>query len=590
MKTAPIYSYSDFAQTHYGGTLYGVPLDLGMGCPHRHADGTGGCSFCPENGARSVILKKMTILEEQIQAGVTFARERYGATLFSAYLQAYSNTFASDAHFRNTCERILQAHPFKAIHLGTRPDCLSEKTLAWLRDLNQQLEVWMELGVQTAHDRTLSRINRGHDWACSRHAILRIQDAGLKFAPHVIVGLPGEGKRDFRHTIQSLATLGMDAIKIHNLHVLHGTQLAKEYAEAPFPVLNEHAYTDVLLDLLRYIPEDVPIMRLTTDSAPEGIIAPQWSMAKEQFRTHLFFHMNQRGIRQGDRCPKGASPQPARPSQTTYAPIVTQDGSVTFWSPHFHEHFHTPSGARSEAERKYIHPANLSEKLQKKDIRLLDICFGLGYNSLASCETAAIDSPHRLEITALEMDRHVVAHAAGCMQHDANTTFDWRACLHDIHTTSQWEHGQSRIRMIWGDARHTITQAHGLFDIIWLDAFSTQRNSELWTVDFFRKIKTHLAPDGVLLTYCSAIPVRAGLMEAGFFIGETTPFGRERGGTVAAHTPEGIITPIPQRDSHLIQTTDRGIPYRDPSGTRTNREILNARQMEILAAKANRTT
>ena len=142
--------------------------------------------------------------------------------------------------------------------------------------------------------------------------------------------------------------------------------------------------------------------------------------------------------------------------------------------------------------------------------------------------------------------------------------------------------------MHWGDARHTVTKIEdSSFDLVFLDAFSTQRNSELWTVDFFRQLKRVMKPDAVLLTYCAAIPVRAGLIDADFFVGETDPVGRARGGTIAAMREADIEIPLPDHEIKMIRETTRGLPYRDPYSVWTNKEILRDRQERILHFKAD---
>jgi hypothetical protein len=140
--------------------------------------------------------------------------------------------------------------------------------------------------------------------------------------------------------------------------------------------------------------------------------------------------------------------------------------------------------------------------------------------------------------------------------------------------------------MHWGDARYTVTQLpEASFDLVFLDAFSTQRNSELWTVDFLRKLKAVMKPDAVLLTYCAALPVRSAMLEAGFFVGETKPAGRQRGGTIAAMRAEDIEIKINPDELKTIQETTRGLPYRDPHSVWTNKEILRDRQERILEMK-----
>ncbi|WP_051305853.1 TIGR01212 family radical SAM protein [Desulfogranum mediterraneum] len=583
MKSARLlYEYRDFLKERYGEVLQRVPLDPGFGCPHRKRSG-GGCSFCPEDGARAVQLGTLSDIREQIRAGVAFAKKRYQAQAFMAYLQAFTNTFTSVQRLEELVALILEQENFRAISIGTRPDCLPEATLAYLSRLQRSLDVWVELGVQTSHDATLERINRGHDWAASRRAIRQLHRAGVSVAVHLIIGLPGETRTHFRQTMEALAELPVDAIKLHNLHIIAGTALAREHKRQPLPLLGEYGYGEILLELLPYIPADRAIIRLSTDTPKEQLIGPCWTMNKGQFRNYLIKQMQQRQISQGmaltspPEQPAADMKQPSPPQ-----PVETEDGSFTFWNPKLKEHYHTLAGARSEAREKYCRPGALKERLKRGRVRVLDICFGLGYNSLTACSQALAEN-RSLEITALEMDRGVVAAAAATLRED-NSRLDWNDCLARLCSQGSWSQDGCSIRLLWGDARHTIGQAEGPFELIWLDAFSTQRNSELWTVDFFRALRPLLAPDGALLTYCAAIPVRAGLREAGFMVGETQAFGRSRGGTIAACSPLATALPLPERDLFLM-TTVRGTPYRDPNATRTNREILRAREEEILQRK-----
>ena len=197
---------------------------------------------------------------------------------------------------------------------------------------------------------------------------------------------------------------------------------------------------------------------------------------------------------------------------------------MTFWNEEYKEHYHTPAGARLEAVEKYIVPSRLEARLQSGDVALLDVCFGLGYNSFAAMNSAAScgkGRAHQLDITALEMDRRVVGAAAKNVQPSERDPFDWRQALQLLHDNGSCSSPNTSCRMFWGDARYTVTKLpEHSFDLVFLDAFSTQRNSELWTVDFFNKLRRLMNPDAMLLTYCAAIPVRSGLMAAGFHVGE----------------------------------------------------------------------
>lgn len=299
-SNAPFLTLRRFFVEAYGAPLHRVPLDLGLGCPNRRPGGTGGCTFCAEDGGRAPQLAGAEGLREQVAAGVAFARRRYGATRFMAYVQAFSGTFAPPERQRQIYEAILQAHPFAALSVGTRPDCLSPETLAVLGDVRRRVDLWVELGVQSAHDRTLRLVRRGHDWACSRDAIQRLAALGIRAVAHVILGLPGETPADWDATADALAALPLAGVKIHNLHVIRGTALADEYGRAPFPVPKEAEYAEGLIAFLRRLPPTFAILRINTDTPADRLLAPRWRMTKGQFRDYVVAEMRRRGVRQGD--------------------------------------------------------------------------------------------------------------------------------------------------------------------------------------------------------------------------------------------------------------------------------------------------
>jgi radical SAM protein (TIGR01212 family) len=217
-----------------------------------------------------------------------------------AYVQAFTGTHAPPDTQRDLFGRILDLHPFVAISIGTRPDCLPDGTLQVLQALRERLDVWVELGIQTVHNATLTRIHRGHSWETSRLAVERLAARGIRTVAHVILGLPGEDRGHYRETARRLAALPLDGIKVHNLHVVHGSDLAAEYEQCPFPLLNETDYADVLIEFLRLTPPNVAVMRINTDTPPDRLVAPVWRMAKGRFRQHVIDTMTRRGVRQGD--------------------------------------------------------------------------------------------------------------------------------------------------------------------------------------------------------------------------------------------------------------------------------------------------
>ncbi len=577
---SPYLQYKTYLRERYGDPLFRVPIDFNLGCPNREADGSGGCTFCNARGSAAVQTFGKDSVEEQMTEAIRFARDRYGAKKYMAYIQAFSATFGPDQQplYRN----LLNAFDFTAVSIGTRPDGLTLEAYDFLAELNQQIEVWVELGVQTVHDHTLKRINRGHDWAASEIAIKKLHELGIKVAVHVILGLPGETAEDFQQTADALATLPIDAVKIHNLHIERGTTLATEDRLEACPTFMEHDFAEHLMDFIRRMPPNIPIMRLTTDTLTENLIAPKWHMTKGQFKDYVIQQMTCREWQQGDLFGN------SKPEIGNLKPKVvsTDDGSITFWNEDYKEHYHTPAGARLEAEEKYLVPSKLKERLAVGDIQLLDVCFGLGYNSLCALNLTKQDASSTLSITALEMDRRVVGAAVKNIQSLETDAFDWKDALSALHANHYYQMPNASCLLHWGDARYTITKLPAAsYNLVFLDAFSTQRNSELWTVDFFCKLKAVMKPDAALLTYCAAIPVRAGLIKAGFFVGETDPVGRQRGGTIAAMREADIEIQLPDHELKMIHETTRGLPYRDPFGVWTNKEILRNRQEKILQTK-----
>jgi radical SAM protein (TIGR01212 family) len=285
----------------YGAPIYRVAVDLGFGCPNRDENGAGGCTFCPPDGSRAVFNKSDNIAD-QVRDGITFVRQRYGSVKFMAYVQTFTGTFAPVAQQRACYEEILSAHPFDALTIATRPDCIDRPTLDLFAELRKRMDLWIELGVQTSHDTTLQRINRGHTWEDSVQAIQQLDDMGITVAPHIIIGLPGENPEHFYKTASQLSRLPIQAIKIHNLHIIRGTQMATDYATNPFPVYDEHDYAEVLIDVLRRLRPDIGILRLNTDTPKQDLIAPRWHMVKTQFLSYLEKQMRATGVCQGDLC------------------------------------------------------------------------------------------------------------------------------------------------------------------------------------------------------------------------------------------------------------------------------------------------
>jgi uncharacterized protein len=572
----PFLSYKDYMHNVYGDALFRIPLDLGLGCPNRNQDGSGGCAFCPEDGARAQQTLNAQSLKQQVDDAIRFAKRRYGAKYFMAYIQAFTGTFASVSQQRKVYSEVLSLFEHKAVAIGTRPDCLDDETLDYLVELNKQEEVWVELGVQTANDKTLEMVNRGHNWDDSKQAIMKLSALGIKIVAHVIIGFPGETAADFQHTAEELAKLPVDGIKLHNLHIIKGTKLAQMYEKQPFKVMNEFEYADVAMDFIRRMPGGIPIMRVCTDTDEANLIAPVWGMNKSVFLNYLTLQMKMLGYYQGELLQKNSAVFREDVSQRI---VKTDDGSVTFWSDDFKEHYHSKNGAYLETMGKFINPSGLSDMLKSRDVRLLDICFGLGYNSLAAVNEAT-KGGHCLDITALEIDKRVVYNSSKSMA-DIFDSIDEKEILDDLVNKSKYFNQNISVEILWGDARHSVKSLTEKYDIIFLDAFSSQRNAELWTVDFFNCLAGVISKDGLLLTYSTALPVLSGLIEAGFYVGESEGGEKLRGGTVASLSEDMIKIPVDEKRLELIRNSTKGIPYRDKKLSAPSREILKNRGKEI---------
>ena len=231
---------------------------------------------------------------------IAFARERYGAARFMGYCQAYSGTYGALSRQTAFYREVLEYAPFEAFAIGTRPDCLPPETIELFRELARKTDLWVELGVQTASNETLRRINRGHTWECSRDAILRLNDAGIPCAVHLIFGLPGETEEDYCYSVSAVAELPISGIKFHNLHIVRGTRLAEMFLRSPFELLDEHDYAEAVIDGIRRLSPEVAVMRLQTDTLAENLLAPHWLMKKGQFADYVKRQMKKRGLRQGD--------------------------------------------------------------------------------------------------------------------------------------------------------------------------------------------------------------------------------------------------------------------------------------------------
>jgi len=219
-------------------------------------------------------------LDEQIVSGMDWARKKYGASKFIAYFQSFTNTYAPVPRLRDLYGRALKYEGMVGLSVGTRPDCVGKEVLGLLASYRETSLVWLELGLQSAHDSTLIKINRGHDVACFDRGVADAHARGLNVCAHVILGLPGENHDMMMETARHLGLLAVEGVKIHALYVVRGTPLAEIYERRGYQCLEREEYVELVLDFLERLPSAMVIQRLTGDPMPAELVAPLWVREK----------------------------------------------------------------------------------------------------------------------------------------------------------------------------------------------------------------------------------------------------------------------------------------------------------------------
>lgn len=272
---------SDYLKETFGCKVYKIALNGGFTCPNR--DGkidTRGCIFCSAGGSGEFAGNPAFSVTEQIEAGKQLVSKKIKDGKYIAYFQAYTGTYGPVEKLRALFTEAMDHPDVVALSVATRPDCLPEDVLDLLQELNKKKPVWVELGLQTIHERSASYIRRGYDLSVYDAAVNALQQRGIETIVHVILGLPGESVEDMLASVRYVCDSGVQGIKLQLLHVLEGTDLAKDYAAGKFEVMTEDAYIDLLKQCLAIIPKQVVIHRLTGDGDKKLLIAPQWSANK----------------------------------------------------------------------------------------------------------------------------------------------------------------------------------------------------------------------------------------------------------------------------------------------------------------------
>ena len=281
---------SDVLKAKFGTKIYKLSLSSGCTCPNRDGTiGTGGCTFCSEGGSGEFAAPVLPVGEQ-----IRIARSRVDAKMpaslpederkYIAYFQSFTNTYGDPARLRDLYLETIRRPEIAILSIGTRPDCLPSEILDLLEELQAIKPVWVELGLQTMHEKTTAAIHRGYPLPVFEQALRELKKRNITVIVHTILGLPGESREDMLDTMRYLAALApcADGIKLQQLQILKGTKIGEEYLKEPFPVMTLEEYCELVKDCLELLPEDMVVHRLTGDGPKALLIEPAWSADKKR--------------------------------------------------------------------------------------------------------------------------------------------------------------------------------------------------------------------------------------------------------------------------------------------------------------------
>lgn len=295
--------YNDFGswmKKHFPFKVQKISIDAGFSCPNR--DGTiarGGCTYCDNRTFNPSYCHKRDSVTEQLEAGKRFFSTKYPEMKYLAYFQAYTNTYSPTSKLRAMYEEALAVKDVVGLVIGTRPDCVSNDLLDYLQELNKETFILVEYGIESANNKTLEYINRGHTFECSIDALERTHSRGIATGGHIILGLPGEDKNESIRQAKLISALPMNILKIHQMQIIKGTLLARQYNETPFHLYSVDEYIELIAEYIQHLRQDLVLERFVSQSPAEFLIGPKWGLKNYEFTNKLVNYLKQNGIYQG---------------------------------------------------------------------------------------------------------------------------------------------------------------------------------------------------------------------------------------------------------------------------------------------------
>lgn len=297
----PLYNdYGTWIRSKFPFRVQKISIDAGFSCPNRDGSiGSGGCTYCDNRTFNPAYCNKSRSITQQLEDGKQFFARKYPEMKYLAYFQAYTNTYASVEILKMMYEEALNVDDVVGIVIGTRPDCVSDKLLDYLEELNRQTFLIVEYGIESANDNTLRAINRGHDFGCSQRAIERTADRGIITGGHIIIGLPGEDMAESLRQAPIISSLKLDILKIHQMQIIRNTLLAQQYDKEPFHVYSVDEYIELITKYIQRLRIDLVLERFVSQSPKELLIAPKWGLKNYEFTNLLTNHLKAAGAYQG---------------------------------------------------------------------------------------------------------------------------------------------------------------------------------------------------------------------------------------------------------------------------------------------------
>lgn len=284
----------------FGQKVIKLAVDGGFTCPNRDGSkGYGGCTFCSSSGSGEYAGSRQKTIREQLEQQIRLLSPKWKEALYIPYFQNFSNTYADLDTLRSKYDEALSFPQSVGLAVATRPDCIDESIASLLAEYHRKTYLWVELGIQTVHEKTAERIRRGCTVDEIERAFDLLRQQGIRIVAHVILNLPGETRSDYFDTLRYLIDHNIHGLKIHMLNIIQGTSLAAEYADSPFPLMTREEYITLICDILEFLPKDIIIHRMTGDAAKDSLIAPRWICDKRAVLNGIDKELRRRNTHQG---------------------------------------------------------------------------------------------------------------------------------------------------------------------------------------------------------------------------------------------------------------------------------------------------